>query len=271
MRFRARRYWRDFAAAAGGIAVGAVILAAAGWLGFARPPSVGAPSLLERAPAPPEARYGGTLVVVRPNEPQTLNPLLARDTCSLDFVSRLFNSLFTNDSDCRVVPDLVRSWTTSSDHRVWTFRLREGVRWHDGQEFTARDVVFTYRALLDPATASPRRADFTFTSGPVVVEALGRHEVRFVLPQPVPQLLSLLTVPILPEHQFAGRSPLSDPRNERPVGTGPFIFEAWEQGRYLSMRAFDDYFEGRPYIDRLEFIIEPDPARRAEMLSSGEA
>lgn len=264
------RMFKDAAWVAAGVATALVVLLFA--ISFTRtlPEATPGRGLLERA-GTPGAPYGGTLTVVRSSEPQTLNPLLAVDSWSLFVLSQVYNSLFTNDVDCATVPDLVRSWKRSQDGLVWTFYLRRNVKWHDGAELTSSDVEFTYRSLLDPRVGSPRRAAFAFASGTLDVRAVDRYTVRMTLPGPVANLIPRLTVPILPEHLFAGTDIHASPYNERPVGTGPFAFESWDHGRRLTFRAFPDYFEGRAYVDRLQFDFQPDPSRRVDMLVEGEA
>ena len=101
------------------------------------------------------SRYGGTVVLSTVEEPTGFNPLSYLDTLSPNIGSLIFNTLVNIDEQLEYVPELAESWQVSEDGLTWDFRLREGVRFHDGEPLDAEDVVFTYRTLLNPASESP--------------------------------------------------------------------------------------------------------------------
>ncbi len=104
--------------------------------------------------------YGDILVEGSIGDASNLIPLLATDNSSHSISGLIFNGLVKYDKDLNIVGDLAESWDISKDGLVITFRLRKGVRWHDGQPFTAEDVLFTYRLTIDPKTPTAYAGDF---------------------------------------------------------------------------------------------------------------
>ncbi|MCK5008807.1 MAG: ABC transporter substrate-binding protein, partial [Spirochaetales bacterium] len=209
--------------------------------------------------------YGGTLVLSTLDELAGFHPLLYPDTVSTIIGSLIFNTLVKIDERLEFVPALAESWQVSEDGRAWDFYLREGVEFHDGEELDAEDVVFTFQSLLDPATESPLAPLYSIVEG---VEAIGSRQVRFHLKEAYTPFLNLLVLEIIPAHLFAASTtPEAFARN--PVGTGPFRFEVWDAGR-LVLSANLDYFEGRPYLDRVIVEQYPDQSRAWSALMQGE-
>ena len=187
----------------------------------------------------------------------------------------LFNNLvrFSFDDGSTVVPDLAASWEVDADSRVWTFTLRDDVVWHDGEPFTAADVVFTVEAIRSPDIASRWSAAFASLD---TIEALDDHTVRFTFQEPFAPLLSTLAynLAIVPAHVLADMD-LSNPSGPsafvtNPIGTGPFRFVEQVSGSSFVLEANPDYHEGRPSIDRVEFRVIPDVNAQVAQLLTGE-
>jgi len=212
-----------------------------------------------------QSPYGGTLVLPTLDEPDGLNPLFYLDTVSPNIGSLIFNTLVNIDEQLEYVPELAESWQVSEDGRTWDFFLREGVKFHDGEELDAEDVAFTYQSMLDPATESPLAPMYSILGG---VEAIGSLQVRFHLKEAYSPFLNILILEIIPAHLFTGSTtPEAFARN--PVGTGPFRFASWDEGRVV-LSANPDYFEGRPYLDRVIVEQYPDQSRAWSALMRGE-
>ena len=113
-----------------------------------------------KLPQPSQADPNGRLVLALGGEVSVLNPILSTDTTSSAVEGTIFTGMITFNEKLEVVPDLARSWEISEDGKVWTFHLRQDVKWHDGYPFTADDVVFTFNAILNPKVNSVRRSDF---------------------------------------------------------------------------------------------------------------
>lgn len=138
------------------------------------------------------------------------------------------------------------------------FRLRSGVRWHDGQPFTSRDVAFTYRAIMDDASASPRKADFDLIQS---VETPGLHTVRVTYRKPYSPALNSWMISILPAHILEGKTQewWTAHFNRQPVGTGPFKFGEWKTNEFLRVVRNPDYFQAPgPWLDGIVFRTLPD-------------
>ena len=156
-----------------------------------------------------------------------------------------------------IVPELATSWSWSEDHTELTFKLREGVKWHDGKPFTSRDVKCTFDMLMGKSDAKFRknpRKDWYANVKEVTVN--GDFEATFRLERPQPSLLAMLAsgyTPIYPCHV-----PPAQMRTH-PIGTGPFKFVSLNQNESLKLTRNPDYWKkGLPYLDGIEFTIIPN-------------
>jgi len=201
--------------------------------------------------------YGDAIVVASIGDARTLVPILASDSASADICGMLFNGLIKYDKDVRIVGDLARSWEIRDGGLAIVFHLKENVRWHDGEPFTARDVEFTYRMLIDPAVRTPYGGDFERIKG---LEIIDDHTVRVEYKEPFSPALSSWGMWIMPEHILKDEDLNRTDFSRRPVGTGPYKFKAWRTGEKIELVSNHDYFEGRPYIDRYIYRIIPDDA-----------
>jgi len=143
-----------------------------------------------------------------------------------------------------------------------TFRLRRGVRWHDGEEVTARDVDFTYRYMIDPKTPTAYGESFRQIRRAEVVD---RYTYRVTYEKPYAPALLSWGIWILPSHILeppwrAGTDLRTTRQNRHPVGSGPYVFKEWVTGEKVVLEANPDYFEGRPYLKRVVTRIIPDPS-----------
>lgn len=184
-----------------------------------------------------------------------LLPLFASDSASADISSLIFNGLTKYDRNINLVGDLAESWEIKSGGKEIIFHLRKGVLWHDGVEFTSRDVLFTYRAVTDPRNPTP----YSGIYGPVErVEAIDRYTVRVIYKEPFAPALESWGMGILPAHLLEGKDLARSELNRRPVGTGPYKFKRWITGQRIELERFENYFEGRPNIKKYIARIIPD-------------
>jgi peptide/nickel transport system substrate-binding protein len=195
-------------------------------------------------------------VIARPIGPNTFNPLYVDTAASVQVASVVHASLMRLNDRLEYEPQLAATEPEiSADGRVVTVTLREGVRFHDGMPLTAHDVVFTYRTALDESYSGAwTEVRLNIAS----VDALDERTVRFTFPRPYAPFPAIFTIGIAPRHllQHVPGSELRDYRAynvERPIGAGPFKLVSWEAGQNVVLERFDDYFEGRPYLDRLTF------------------
>ena len=198
-----------------------------------------------------------TITIALGADAKRLIPMLATDSASGDISGWIFNGLTKYDKDIKITGDLAESWDVSADGLTITFHLRRNVKWHDGAPFTSRDVLFTYKTLKDPGVATP----YSDSLGPVSkVEALDDYTVRVTYKEPFAPALESWGMGIIPEHLLKGKDINKDGFNRKPVGTGPYRFGEWITGNRIVLAANDDYFEGRPHIDKFVARILPDQA-----------
>jgi peptide/nickel transport system substrate-binding protein len=217
-----------------------------------------------------EGRSGGTLRWASQFEPQTLNAAFRNPAAYPSAMSHLvFDGLTRLDPEkgFTPVPGLATSWEGSPDGTVYTFTLRDGVRWHDGQPFSADDVKFTMDAIRDPKNRATTYTDFALVDS---VEVVDPRTVRIRLKQPYAPLLTNLAVSIIPKHLLEGKDLTTAEFNQRPVGTGPFRFVEWRKGESITLEAFPDSWRGRPKLDRIVITFVPDESARLVQLKTGE-
>ncbi len=218
-------------------------------------------------PRPPgKPATGDSFIEGTIGEPSTLIPLLASDTSSRAVASQVYNGLVKYDKELKLVGDLAASWDVSSDGLTITFHLRHGVKWHDGREFTARDVLYTHKVTVDPKTPTAYAEDFKQVKS---IAAVDPYTVRVTYDKPFAPALASWGMEILPAHLLDGKEITKSELARHPIGTGPYRFKEWLAGQRLVLEANDDYFEGRPYIDRYVFRIIPDTATMYMELKAG--
>ncbi len=216
-------------------------------------------------PAAVTPRLGGTLRIAG-SEPITLDPALVEDVYSAEYVTKIFSGLVTLNENLEVVPDLAERWEVSPDGTVYTFYLRKNARFHDGKPVTAEDVKYSLERACDPETGS-RTAGIYLDDIVGVKERLARktdeiegvkvvdkYTLRITVDAPKAYFLAKLTYPVAfvvdKENVESGPDWTS-----KPNGTGPFKLKNYDPDKGITLEAFDDFYGGRPYVDRVEFIF----------------
>lgn len=232
-------------------------------------------------------KSGGTYTLPLGDSPQTFNYFGAIDNNSYVVLNNVLESLVEyNLATYKLEPGLAESWTTSKDGKVWTFKLRKGVKWHDGQTFDADDVVFTYNnIILNPGVRANQIPNLTFGGEPVKVEKVDQYTVRMTLKQAAGAFLQPLRIFIFPQHIFAAINPLKNPdkfmqmwgtdKASSVVGTGPFKLSSYVAGQKVTLTRNPNYWKvdtkGKklPYLDRLEYLIIRDPQAQVAQFLAG--
>jgi len=208
-------------------------------------------------------KTGGVLKMYHRDNPPTLSIHETATNSTVIPMMPVFNNLVLYDqgvaqnSPQSIVPDLAKSWSWSADGRALTFKLQEGVKWHDGKPFTSKDVVCTFDLLTgrgeDKLRSNPRK---TWYGNVDKVVTNGDYEVTVQLTHPQPSMLALLASgysPIYPCHVHAAQM------RTKPVGTGPFKFVSFKQNEGIKIERNPDYWKkGKPYLDGIEFTIVPN-------------
>jgi peptide/nickel transport system substrate-binding protein len=216
---------------------------------------------------PAKPAYGDTLVEGSIGQPSNLIPILATDSASHDVADLVYNGLVKYDKDLKLVGVLAETWDVSQDGLTITFHLRRGVKWHDGHDFTSRDVLYTYRITIDPKTPTAYAESFKQVKR---AEAPDPYTFRVTYAKPYAPALESWGTSILPAHLLEGKDITKSELRLRPIGTGPYRFKEWVQGQKLVLESNKDYFEGRPYIDRYVYRIIPDNSTMFMELKAGD-
>ena len=188
---------------------------------------------------------------------RTLLPILASDSASAGVCGLIFNGLVKYDKDINLVGDLAESWEIQDGGLTVVFHLRKGVRWHDGRPFSAADVEFTYKKLVDPSVRTPYSGDFERVKSCEVVDD---YTVRVTYKEPFAPGLASWGMAIMPKHILEKEDLNMSAFARRPVGTGPYRFKAWKTQEKIELVSNPDYFEHQPFIDRVVYRVIPDEA-----------
>ncbi len=211
--------------------------------------------------------HGDMLVVMSIGEPLNLIPAIAQDSASHEVADLIYNGLIAVGKDMDVIGDLAESWDFSNDNKTITFHLRKDVRWQDGVSFTADDVLFTYRFLLDNNTPTPYDTDFRLISD---IHAPDNYTVVVTYDEVNARALSSWGMWIMPKHLLDGQIATQSPLQRNPVGTGPYMFESWTANQNLVLRANPDYYKGEPNITKINFrYFQDQGAAFLELLKGG--
>ncbi len=225
------------------------------------------PGLTSRAARAQGDKYGGLLRVSVTFGLSTINPVMHISGAEWTATKWMYNNLTRLNVKREVVPDLAASWSAADGARVWTFKLRPGVKFHSGRELVADDVVATFTTLLDAKTASPYRGEV----GPIdKVEAVDKHTVRFTMRAPFSIFPETVSVP---NARIVAREGLGDLKAlaAREFGTGPFKLKEFVPGDRLVVERFGDYFrKGQPYLDGAMLRVFPEPTTELTAFKSKE-
>lgn len=223
-----------------------------------------APSSLNREPGTPA--YGDSLIEGTIGEPSTLIPVLASDSASHSVAGLVYNGLLKYDKNLELRGDLAESWEVSADGLTITFHLRKGVKWQDGRAFTSRDVMYTYRTIIDPKTPTAYAEDFLQVKNATAPDP---YTFKVVYARPFAPALASWGLSILPAHLLEGKDITKSELSRKPVGTGPYKLAEWNAGQRLVLEANKNYFEGRPFIEKRVFRIIPDTSTMYMELKAG--
>ncbi|HEX6013192.1 MAG TPA: ABC transporter substrate-binding protein [Geminicoccaceae bacterium] len=234
--------------------------------------------------------HAKTLVHCSFASPDGFNASLVTGTATSDVTRQVQNRLVEFElGTTNIVPALAESWEISSNGAVYTFNLRQGVKFHTtknftpSREFNADDVLYSWNRMWkaghpDHMLGGGTYETFTSNNLPELLKSIDKiddHTVRFVLNRPEAPFIAMLTdafaATLSAEYAEAMRQAGTPEKiDHEPVGTGPFVFVDYQKDSTIRLNAFDDYWNGRPKIDTLIFAITPDAAVRYAKLKAGE-
>lgn len=210
--------------------------------------------------------YGDALSSSSIAEPINLIPAISSDSASHQVAGYIYNGLVKYDKDLNLTGDLASKWEISKDNKSITFYLKKGVKWHDGVEFTAEDVKFTYEFMISDDTPTSYDGDFRKIKDFQVIDD---YTVKVTYDKPYAPALNSWGMWIMPSHLLKNTSATKSTLQRKPIGTGPYILDEWDTGKSITLKAYDDYFEGKPKIERIIFRIIPDQATQFMELLNG--
>jgi peptide/nickel transport system substrate-binding protein len=217
-----------------------------------------------------EPRRGGVLTVHLSSEQRILNPALRASTGVYIITSKIMEPLVDLGAGDKIVPVLATSWEATPDGKTVTFKLREGVKWHDGKPFTAADVQYSamqmWKTQLNYGTTLQLYLDAVETPDPLTAV------FRYSRPMPLALLLRALCDLgyVAPKHVFEGTNLLDNPANTAPIGTGPFKFVEYQRGQYVIAERNPDYWRPGPYLDRVVWRFITDRSAATAALETGQ-
>ncbi len=249
-----RRVLQGSAVLPGGAAIGGL-----GWTpgAFAAPARQGTP------------KPGGTIKIVTDTDPVGLDPMISSAYSTALITEHVYSSLMQYDKQLNEVqPDLAEKVDISDDKLTYTFHLRQGVKWHDGQPFTADDVKFSMERQKDPKTGSPNAYMYSEVADVKVVDP-NTVEVHFNKVQgPFLAFMASPWASMVPKHVVEAKGDLQTTM----VGTGPFKFVSYEPGKAVTLAKNPDYYvAGTPYVDNLIIQFITDPTSRLNTMLTKQA
>ena len=211
----------------------------------------------------PVPRSGGEYTEALIGAPKFINPLLSQtNDTDMDLSRLIFSGLLRANPDQELVNDLAENYEISDDQMVYTFYLRQNVKFHDGEDFTADDLIFTFDSILDPEFKSPLYLNFKG----VTMERVDDFTVKLILQEPFTPFLASLTFGILPEHIWAEIPPenanLAE-YNLKPIGTGPFKFKSLTKDKAGNIKSYElerneECHYNSPYLEKISFKFYAD-------------
>ncbi len=213
---------------------------------------------------------GGTLVIVVQPEPPTLASYQSTAGPIGQVASKVYEGLLEYNFELKPIPSLAKSWTVSADGRTVTFKLQEGVKFHDGKPFTSADVQFS---VMDVLKKVHPRGISTFKAV-TAVDTPDSMTAVFQLSEPAPYMMMALSAyesPMIPRHVYQDGDISRHPAANAPVGTGPFKFVEWQKGQFMRFDRNPDYRKpGLPYVDRIVARFIADGGTRSATLETQE-
>jgi peptide/nickel transport system substrate-binding protein len=236
--------------------------------------SIGLVALVAAGLALPAAAQtrGGSATIGVEQDIAGFDPLIVGvyDTGAEAVAVLLFETLTRLDENGKPSPNLALSWSPSADFKTWTFKLRPGVRFHDGSPFNAAAVAFNFQRQLDPANHCRCAAYITFIDK---VEAVDELTLVYHLKNPQPNYPALAAPAAVnnPIHSPKAIQEMKEGYNRHPVGTGPFRLKSWQSGDRIVLERNPDYWDkNRPYLDEVTIRPLPDNTARFASVLSGE-
>ncbi|WP_419770803.1 MAG: peptide-binding protein [Candidatus Marinarcus sp.] len=199
--------------------------------------------------------------------PSRLNPILSNDSASSEISDWLFDGLFKYDKNGLITTNLAQSYHFENKLKL-IIKLRHDVLWHDGEKFTANDVLFTYHSIINPKIFTSIASNYNKVAS---VKALDDYTLEIIYKESYFKALQIWMVGILPEHILKNEPDMmSSSFNKNPIGTGAYKLKTFVASNDIKLIANDHYFLGRPKIDEIVYKFLPDPSTSFLMLKQNQ-
>ena len=220
------------------------------------------------AAAPAVAQDGGTLRYATGTDALTLDPQFVTDIPTARVVNQIFETLVYPDLDGNLVGVLATDWEVSDDNLTWTFKLREGVTFHDGTPFNAEAVKFTFDRIKAEETGAPRASAARAIAS---VDVVDEHTVNITTAEPYAPLLAQLSAYNLAIMSPSAGDAVNAEYSRNPAGTGPFRLGDWTPGEEMTLVRNEDYWGDKAASETVVLSVVPEDSARVLLLISGEA
>ncbi|HMN27584.1 MAG TPA: ABC transporter substrate-binding protein, partial [Caldilineaceae bacterium] len=220
-----------------------------------------------------EAQPGGIWRRASIADAENLNPILSSETASAAVTTMLFPGLVGQDPFTGALTPqgaLAESWTVSADGLVWSFKLRQNIKWSDGEAIDSADFKFTYAAIASDQVETVRKYAL---DGITSIETPDPYTVVVTYDEVRCDALNNLGLPVLPSHLYAAdfSDIMTSPLNEAPtVSAGPFVFNSWTRDDILTLQRNPDYWQGSPYMEGMIFKVVPDTGAQLAQFQGSE-
>lgn len=213
------------------------------------------------------------LIIAVNTDAATLDPHVQNDSHSEQVVAMLYNTLLKFEADGTIVPDLAESYEVSADKRTWTFKLKEGVLFHNGNELTAESVKGTYERFMADDADGTQLVVKEITKMFESVDVIDKYTVSITTDEPYGPMMSLLSnrsLAIMDPEVIEEHGASTGDFPESAVGTGPYTIVSWSKDEEIVLERFPDYFGEPARTERLRFRVIPEGASRVIALENGE-
>ena len=210
--------------------------------------------------------YSSTLNLYISSNPSRINPILSSDSASSEITDWIFNGLFKYDKDGNVVCDLAKSYKFETSTKL-IVKLKQNVKWHDGELFNSDDVIFTFNMINSPKVFTPTKSSFDMVKN---VKKIDKFTIEITYKQPYFKALETWMTGLLPYHLLKNEKDLMTSRfNKNPIGTGPYKLKTLTISSDIILTANDKYFDGKPKIDKISYKFIPDTTTAFYTLKQG--
>lgn len=218
-----------------------------------------------------ESKDGGLMILGIGSDPAVVNPLYADDRVSMTIGNVLFDSLYKVE-DGEIVYGLAESMEASEDFLTYTLKLKDDLKWHDGESITIDDLIFTLESILDEKQNAKGRSALLMKDKAIEFNKLDDLTLEFKLPEVnMPFVENISSIKPIPKHIFEGSDNIAEnPANKEPVGSGPFKFKEQKTGETYEVERFEDYYGDVALLDGIVYRVIPDPNSTLVALENGE-